>query len=497
MKIHRTPDGKYLRVLPEDTKFDSNMLLGWHQKKNDPWIVAEDNLVNRIVLGLDALPDRDEVVELHYTEGLKDFQVADLRKMMHLDHFLNMNPMGYGKTIETVRFLQEKRVKNALIVCPKIILSQWQEKLWEWGGLESTIYEGKKTVPDEEGIWLVNYDKLRNEKTRLQFRRFQWQYLILDEAHKIKNRDSAQTKAVKELPARHRLAITGTPILRYVDDLWSTLHFLDPRYSGLSYWSFRSYFCELNEDEWGTKIVGLTKNSAKVAVLNKLLSLMSIRNEKSVTNGKFRETVRLPMSKKQRELYRKEKQLLLDELPEDLTIPNGAVLALRLMQTTSWPGMYIPGEAGPKFEWVLETCRSNPNEKFVVFSVFEKTVAALVEYLNSNGVSAVSITGKNSEQQNASAKQMFISTDVQVIIGTIKAMGQGYDGLQKVSRLMVCLDRDWSPEIMSQVEDRLNRMGQDSIVSIYYLECQASFDQHVGRVNMTKAKDIREALQNE
>lgn len=487
--------GKYLRILLEDTPLDTELLLGWRQRKGDPWLVVENNIVNRIVLGLPI-----QLQKTHnppqYTEQLEPYQIADVDKALGLQHYLNANPMGLGKTPETVRYLKEKNARTALIVTPKIIRHQWKHQLKVWGGFDAEIYENQKVIT--EGIWIINYDKLRTEKTRLKFRRFQWEYLVLDEAHKIKSRTSQQTKAVKELPAAHRIALTGTPILRYVDDLWSILHFLDESYSGISYWAFRDYFCEMQHTPWGDKIIGLTRNPAKVAILNQLMSHVSIRNNAvEVAKGKSIETVLLPMTNKQRELYRKEKDLVLDQLPENLTIANGAVLTMRLMQTTSWPGLYIENEPGPKFEWILETCSNNPKEKFVVFSVFEKTISALVQYLNDNGISAVSITGKNKAEENEINKRLFVDKGVQVLAGTIGSMGQGYDELQHVCRLGIVIDRDWSPEIMEQAEDRLHRKGQDSPVCIYYLECTGSFDQHVGRVNRNKAADIREALNNE
>lgn len=488
-------EGKYIKVLPQETMLDTELLLGWRQRKGDPWIVAENNIVNRIVLGLPINLQKTHYPPQH-TELLEPYQIADVDKALSLQHYLNANPMGLGKTPETVRYLKEKKARTALIVTPKIIRHQWQNQLRVWGDFEAEIYENQKVIT--EGIWIVNYDKLRNEKTRLKFRRFQWEYLILDEAHKIKSRNSLQTKAVKEIPAAHRIALTGTPILRYADDLWSILHFLDESYSGISYWAFRDYFCEMQHTPWGENITGLTRNPAKVAILNQLMSYVSIRNNAvEVAHGKSSEVVLLPMSKKQREMYRKAKDLVLDQLPENMTIANGAVLTMRLMQLTSWPGLFIENEAGPKFEWILETCSNNPREKFVVFSVFEKTISALVKYLNDNGISAVSITGKNNADENEMHKRLFVDKNVQVLAGTIGAMGQGYDELQHVCRLMIVIDRDWSPEIMAQAEDRLHRKGQDSPVNIYYLECQGSFDQHVGRINKNKAEDIREALKNE
>lgn len=496
MKI--IPQGRYLHVYLETPQEYTvkPLLLGWRQRKKDVFIIAEDNLINRLVLGMSVT----EVIERNVsrianTDGLQPFQVRDIDKMMGLQHCLNANPMGLGKTVETVRYLAANKPKTALIVCPKIIRTQWKDQLERWGNLKAEIYDGQQNVAP--GVWIINYDKLRNEKTLMKFKEFQWEFLILDEAHKIKSRSAQQTRAVKNIPAAHRVALTGTPILRYVDDLWSILNFLDPQYACNSYHTFVDYFCEQQQTPWGPKIVGMTKNPNKIALLNALLDFISVRNAVKVGAGKTRETVRLPMAKKQRELYRKEKQLLLDELPENCTISNGAVLTIRLMQTTSWPGLFEPGEHGPKFEWVLEMCKNNPTEKIVVFSVFERTATALKLFLEDNGIRASTITGKQKAETNEKSRSTFIEGGSQVLIGTIGAMGQGYDGLQEVSHTLIFVDRDWSPEILKQAEDRLNRMGQKKMVNIYYLECQGSFDQHVGRINFNKADDIRRALNDE
>lgn len=496
MKI--IPQGRYLHVYLETPQEYTvkPLLLGWRQRKKDSFIIAEDNLINRLVLGMSVT----SAIERHTfkvanTDGLQPFQVRDIDKMMGLQHCLNANPMGLGKTVETVRYLAANNPKTALIVCPKIIRTQWKDQLERWGNLKAEIYDGQQNVAP--GIWIINYDKLRNEKTLMKFKEFQWEFLILDEAHKIKSRSAQQTRAVKNVPAAHRVALTGTPILRYVDDLWSILNFLDPQYACNSYHTFVDYFCEQQQTPWGPKIVGMTKNPNKIALLNALLDFISVRNAVKVGAGKTREIVRLPMTKKQRELYKKEKQLLLDELPENCTIANGAVLTIRLMQTTSWPGLFEPGEHGPKFEWVLEMCKNNPTEKIVVFSVFERTATALKLFLEDNGIRASTITGKQKAETNEKSRSTFIEGGSQVLIGTIGAMGQGYDGLQEVSHTLIFVDRDWSPEILKQAEDRLNRMGQKKMVNIYYLECQGSFDQHVGRINFNKADDIRRALNDE
>ena len=498
MKI--VPSGKYFRVLPDseiEARQMRHRLMGWRQRKDDPWIVAEDNLVNRIVLGQDMSSVYSGIVDCPEIDSrLKDYQQGDVRLMQRLKHCLNANPMGLGKTVEAIKALEVMEVESVCIVVPKIIRQQWVDQIKYWWGRDAEIYEKQVTL--EAGkIYVINYDKLRNEKILAKFRRFRWDVLVLDEVHKIKSRESKQSVAVKLIPAARRIALSGTPILRYVDDLWSILNFLGEEYSGKSYWAFAEYFCEIEKTTWGNKIVGTTDDPYRQAMLKQLLSLFMIRHESiEVAYGKTQETVRLPMTKEQRNLYRKEKQLLLDQLPENCTISNGAVLAMRLRQTTSWPGLFIEDEPGPKFEWIYEQCVNNPKEQFLVFTVFEQTAAALSQWLFNKSVRAVSITGKKSAYENELSKMTFLKGKAQVLVGTIGAMGQGYDGLQEASRTVIFIDRDWSPEIMSQAEERLHRMGQKQQVNVYYLECQGSFDQHVGKINMNKSEGIRRALED-
>lgn len=495
--------GKYMRILPSSDVEEKQLkmyLMGWRQRKGDPWISVEKNLINFLALGMSIEGDvklKSTQVYENVDERLKDYQIKDVTQMLNLRHCINANPMGLGKTIETIMFLKESSAQSVVIVVPKIIRQQWVDQLKKWWGVDAEIVEKQKYL--ERGkIYVINYDKLRNEQILNMFKHFRWDCLVLDEAHKIKNKSSKQSIAVKQIPSDRRIALTGTPILRYVDDLWSILNFLGVEYSGCSYWNFVDYCCEVQKTPWGNKIIGTTNNVRHQTILHLLLKEIMIRHDSiEVAHGKTVEVVRLPMSKKQRDLYRKEKQLLLDELPENCTISNGAVLTTRLRQTTSWPGLFLEGEVGPKFEWVLEQCINNPDESFVVFTVFEQTATALRAYLEDNKLTAVTITGKNNADTNQSNKNAFLQQKAQILVGTIGAMGQGYDELQHVSRTMFFLDRDWSPEIMNQAEERLHRMGQNSLVSIYYLECQGSFDQYVGRINLNKSEGIRSALISE
>ena len=503
MRVYQhSPEDKTFKVLlGEGEESTTDLLLGVRKTKGDPWLKVDNNIVNRIVLGLQPDPAYDYT--LKYGTNLLDYQKRDVIRMVLSPYILNANPMGLGKTVEAVIAMRELNVSNALIIVPLCICTQWKNQIatW-WPAMKDKVdINPSKVYPDR--IAIFNYEKLLSEPLRTSMKAFRWDVLICDEAHRIKNHKSKRTIAIKSLPATRRWALTGTPILRRPDDLWSIFQFLSEEASGHSYWQFVEHFCHIQEDFWGKKIIGITEDSTQVAILNKLCNTVMIRNSSiEVAQRKQISVVTVPMDAKQKKLYKSTRDLIFEELPDTLTIPNGAVLGTRLQQITSWPGLWDSSEEagwpGAKFEWIKETMGDNSTEKFVIFSRFAAAASALQHYLRRCGIDASCYTGKMDEQERFLAKEKFLhNKGTQAIIGTIGAMGQGIDELQSVCRTVIMLDRDWSPELMKQCEDRVHRMGQGYPVIVYYLECEHTFDRYVGKVNLSKTEDIRRALSDD
>ena len=438
--------------------------------------------------------------------NLYDYQKEDIAKVQDIDYVLNANKMGYGKTVEAIALMQLWKAQRVLIVCPKAVMDQWAAEIKKWDGRDCIVRPTQ--IFDKRQIVVINYDKLANgtfiRRSNFkifepgpylqQFFMFQWDLIICDEVHRIKNRDAKVTRALEKLPARRKIGMSGTPILNKPDDLYSILHWLNPKYSGNSYWSFVNKYCKVEDSFFGKKIVGLTDSLERQKELIDLLEPFTIRNPDLILGkGKRVTEIPLTMGAKQKRLYKDIKNLIFDELPENCTVLNGMSKIIRLQQTTSSPELFEVKD-NIKAEWLIEMCLSNPEMKFVVFSRFAKTVNLVSEKLKAADISAITYTGDLKMAERNESLRLFKETPVQVLFGTIGALGQGVDGLQQVCHTAIFLDRDWSPALNEQAEDRLNRIGQKELVDIYVLECIGTVDKYVGKININKTIDIRKVL---
>ncbi len=488
-------------------------------KNSGSILYVDDNLVNRIALNY--FPEKFYDVEhpskignLH--PSLRDYQRNDVIKMLSLQNILNRNKPGYGKTFETVEFCRLLNLKKILIVCPKSVIPQWAKQfiLW-WPEVEPNIQVGGRG-PERRSqvIYVTNYEQLtpqcvghQGRKKILQptqvwqkCKQWIWDLVVLDESHRIKNPVSQITGAIKQIPSKQRMCLSGTPILGHPNDLWSQLDFLDSKWAGNNYWNFTSKFCEIEDNGFGKKPIGLTPSENAQNLLGKLLACVSVGgNNQDVTEGKNYITIELPMTIAQRNLYKDIVNLSLDSLEEKgITVKNAMDQIIKQQQVTTNCCKFT--EAGcktnPKFDWVKDWLEDNEGESLVVFTKFAEVAQALSNYLSKNKIKNVIFIGEMSSSKRQVAKNMFVqhSADCRVLIGTIGALGTGTDGLQYVCSNVVFLDRDWTPGLNQQAEDRVNRSGAKGMTNIWILSMEKSIDSYVEGIQSKKAQDIEEVF---
>jgi SWI/SNF-related matrix-associated actin-dependent regulator of chromatin subfamily A member 5 len=149
---------------------------------------------------------------------------------------------GLGKTLQTISFLGYLKFHHGingphLIVVPKSTLQNWEREVQKWvPGFRTIILQGTKDeratiiqdiiLPSKFDICITSYEMCLREKTT--FKKFTWEYIIIDEAHRIKNVDSLLSQIVRVFDSRGRLLITGTPLQNNLQELWALLNFILP-----------------------------------------------------------------------------------------------------------------------------------------------------------------------------------------------------------------------------------------------------------------------------
>ena len=480
--------------------------------KTNLWRGRDDGL-KRIMLDIPLEDAKINDVDKVTFKPLKPFQREDVKKMVETGCILNANVMGLGKTLETIVTLNMLGCNRVLIICPKSVKGTWKNELQKWTNIPThliNIIDGtpKQVEKQLENLHvpytIVNYERLRPTKTSNKketnkvlkaIRDIKWDAIVCDEAHRIKNAKAKQTKGIKSLKSDYRIALTGTPIQNKPNDLWSILHWINPYYSGQSYWRFVEYFCETFDNGFGTQIAGLTKDPERVEALGKLLSNIMIRRENDDSMPRvINVPVNILMTSKQKKLYEKVKKEILVELEgldQTLFINSSLTRMLRLQQCTSNPEL-LGIKTNPKFDYIVDILKDY-DDKTVVFSKFKETIKALSKRLEKEKIKHVVLTGDTKDRQEVINK--FINDDDQkCFIATTGAAGEGIDGLQYVSNRMIFIDKEWSPAKNQQAVGRLVRTGQKNPVTVLSLNCENTIDEYVEKMLNKKIEDIIKIL---
>ena len=486
-----------MRVRCSDRALIKRCLNAKPVKGCDTEFIVPNCLFNMFVLGLTDATEHKAQLDEETAKPLYDHQIKDLSTKVDNPFMLNANKMGYGKTVTALAYARHHKCKKILIVCPKSVLYHWKDTIkWYWPemlDITTILPDRIKEVPQ---VAIINYDKLIAGNRIDTYKNFAWDCMIMDEGHRIKNRKSKRAIAMKTIPCNLRVALTGTPILRYPDDLFSLCEWLNPKLFGKGYWPFVEKFCRIEETFFGKKIAGAAPDEQSVTDLNNFLRTFMVRNDEiQIGKGIRHNVVKFELSPQVKRLYQLVQKQAIEELEGIMSLPNAMAKTIRLRQLVSNPGVFEEElmKHHIKFQWIKDLIEDNPDTKVVVFSCFSSTIQALQQFLGSNICNTY--IGSLSDKVRESNKLAFLNDPrVRVLAGTIGAMGEGVDGLHKVSNVEIFIDRDWSPEINKQAESRLQRDGQQYVVDAYLLEYENTIEQHVGNVNLSKAEDVRRIL---
>jgi len=485
---------------------------------------------------MELLKKQDDIdIDVPNAEKLRSFQRVGVKFLSEGKRVLLADDMGLGKTVQTIIAAEMLQAKNVLVVCPNGLKVNWKNEVKKWSNKKAKVLRSKKNRQHkeeviqnfEEGYLMVNYEtvrrgKYKNEDGKMVEREhdfidmineISWDLIVVDEAHKIKNRKAQQTKDIQALTRDQDISVfllTGTPIMNRVDELWALLNTLYPnKYN--SFWNFVKEFANAWPGKWGWEIDPHPKDPEKLR--EELNPIMLRREKKKVLKDlpeKTYQQVWVEMDERQEKLYREmEKQSIIEidkkleemgisqdteNISDKLVAPGILAQLTRCRQIAVSPNLVGDKTLGTKIETLMDIIEGT-DQKIVVFSQFKEAINLVSGILSEKEIKHVTLTGDTAESQRQKAVDDFQNDpNVKVFACTMQAGGVGIT-LTEAS-IAVFLDKHWTPATNEQAVDRIYRIGQtDNVTIMEILAYNTSFgDEFVEEVLNEKVSIIEAVL---
>ena len=397
--------------------------------------------------------------------------------------------MGLGKTIQVLALLARRQQETqaaglpsrpSLVIVPRSLVFNWIEEARKFApGLRVVNHTGTTRV-DETGtladwdIVITTYGTLRRDI--LTHRETEFDYVVLDEAQSIKNAASQAAKACRLLRARHRLALTGTPVENHIGELWSIFEFLNPGQLG-SATRLRKFLAD------GRGSTDVVARAVRPYLLRRTKSqVLSDLPEKT------EQTLFVELGETQRKAYDELREHFRAELAGrigrmGIGRSRIAVLEalLRLRQTACHQGLVDPtrvDESCAKLDTLLAQLDEVLDEghKVLVFSQFTSFLAILRRQLDARSMPYEYLDGKTTDRQ-ARVTHFQEDPECKLFLVSLKAGGQGLN--LTAADYIYILDPWWNPAVEAQAVDRAHRIGQTRRVFAYRLIARDTVEEKI------------------
>jgi non-specific serine/threonine protein kinase len=438
--------------------------------------------------------------------------------------------MGLGKTVQVLALLLAlKRARSLpgphLLVAPASLLANWKAEATRFAPSLRVLVAHPSAAPrealaalgpaalEDQDLVVVSYAGAR----RLEWlARTPFGLVVLDEAQAVKNPNAAQTRAVKALRGRVRLALTGTPVENRPGDLWSIFDFLNPGLLG----SARAFGAWLRRAGQAAAAPpdGAPPASpyGPVRALIRPYLLRRLKTDPAVIQdlpAKTEVKAWCSLTRRQAALYAEAVEGLAREVkelregsPADRMRRRGVVLSylLRLKQICNHPsqwledGAYAPEDSG-KFARLAELAEviGSRQEKALVFTQFRELTAPLARHLERLfGRPGLVLHGATRVKDRAEVVRRFQEDEaVPFLVLSLKAGGTGLN--LTAATHVVHFDRWWNPAVEDQATDRAFRIGQVRGVLVHKLVCRGTVEERIDAMLEDKARLSRELLEGQ
>ncbi|CAN1238808.1 ISWI chromatin-remodeling complex ATPase CHR17 [Linum grandiflorum] len=424
---------------------------------------------------------------------MRDYQLAGLNWLIRLyENGINgilADEMGLGKTLQTISllgYLHEFRGITGphMVVAPKSTLGNWMNEIRRFCPVlrpikflgnpeERRLIREELLVAGKFDVCVTSFEMAIKEKSAL--RRFSWRYIIIDEAHRIKNENSLLSKTMRLYNTNFRLLITGTPLQNNLHELWALLNFLLPEI-----FSSAETF-----DEW-FQISAENDQQEVVQQLHKVLRPFLLRRLKSdVEKGlppKKETILKVGMSQMQKQYY---KALL----QKDLEVVNAGGerkrllnIAMQLRKCCNHPYLFQGAEPGPPYttgdhlitnagkmvllDKLLPKLKDR-DSRVLIFSQMTRLLDILEDYLMFRGYQYCRIDGNTGGEDRDASIEGFNKPGSEKFVFLLSTRAGGLGINLATADVVILYDSDWNPQVDLQAQDRAHRIGQKKEVQVF------------------------------
>ena len=517
-KYYRLKSGAFVNLMTEDKQID---------ELRDLLSIGEVTEDNKIAFSQTAVMEVDELLphtqritrDAGYKQLLEDlknpdktnwelpngmedilrpYQITGYRWLCSLAHYgmggILADDMGLGKTLQTVTYVLANPGTRTLIVCPTSLAYNWQDEFSKFAPQIATqIISG---TPQERAdlmqqstdvpVWITTYPLIRKDVDLYKAQIFD--ACFIDEAQFIKNPTSLGAKAVKAVQAKHRFALTGTPIENTLSELWSIFDFVMPGFFG----RYRQF------EECYEKPILRDHDSVQMQKLRRKIRPFVLRRMKKEVLTELPdkiETRRMAeMGAKQRKIYESYLARIQMELAGDEeNTPGGnrmQVLAAltRLRQICCHPATFASNYHGGsgKLDLLMEQLPDilEGGHSVIVFSQFTSMLSIIAHELKQRNIPFFYLAGSTSAQERKREVKEFNRGEVKVFLISLKAGGTGLNltGADTV----IHFDPWWNPAVEDQATDRAYRIGQKKKVQVIKYVMKDSIEEKIYELQKRK-----------
>jgi len=514
----KVPNSKKLDYLLNKTKLFTHFInknIGVDEEKSNKLKSPNKNVNPHVQTDDEELEDQKETGPMVFRQTpfyikfaqLRDYQIEGLNWLISIHHS-NINgiladEMGLGKTVQTISLLGylkhfQNKPKYHIVICPKSTLSNWVNEFKRWcpsfhtESLQGSADERKQIVddiirPGKFEVLITTFEQcIINAKA---LKKIKWGYMVIDEAHRIKNENSMLSEIVRQFSTRNRLLLTGTPLQNNLHELWALLNFLLPEVFDSSE----------DFDAWFSDEECLGQDNDIVHKLHIILKPFLLRRLKAEVEktlpAKKELKLYVGLSKMQREWYKavllKDLGTLNGQTKENARLNN---ILMQLRKVCNHPYLFDGAEPGPPYttdSHLVTNCGKmvlldklllrlfEQGHRVLIFSQMTSTMNIIEDYLVWKSYKYCRLDGNTSydERQEYIADFNKPNSEKFVFILSTRAGGLGINLTS--ADVVILYDSDWNPQQDLQAQDRAHRIGQTKPVMVFRLVTENSVEERI------------------